>query len=142
ALAPVYAHPAVLDRALAFVPPPPLPHGAKEAERREERLALPECPGAVVLRDATVQEADGLEWLLRLGVLWQQVAAAPLRRTQQGDFFKRDLDRLRTDPLLTSPAPDSLADVPDAALFAIALAGVAGVVAEKDGEMRASSLPA
>src|SRR3954465_864996 len=31
-----------------------------------------------------VLEADGLEWLFRLGVLWQQVAAAPLRRTQQG----------------------------------------------------------
>src|SRR5262249_61372880 len=29
-------------------------------------------------------EADGLEWPLRLGVLWQQVAAAPLRRTQGG----------------------------------------------------------
>ncbi len=35
-------------------------------------------------QSAIPQESDGLEWLIRLGVLWQQVSTGPLRRTQQG----------------------------------------------------------
>jgi hypothetical protein len=88
------------------------------------------------------QEADGLEWLLRLGVLWQQVSAAPLRRTQQGGFFKRDLERLEKDPLLNGPPADRLADVPDLGFLAAALAELEGVLREADGELRAGSLPA
>ena len=49
---------------------------------------------------APVLEADGIEWLLRLAVLWQQTAAVPLRRTIQGGFFKRDAERLGDDPLI------------------------------------------
>jgi hypothetical protein len=100
-------------------------------------LPVAECPGAVKVREAKVQEADGLEWLLRLAVLWQQVAASPLRRTQQNDFFKRDLDRLRADPLLSVAPTDSLIDLPDPGLFTVALALAAGVVDEMDGEIRA-----
>src|SRR5438132_7341627 len=77
----VYAHPAVLERALA--PLAAAHHSSSQGksargwleEQRSEWLTLPECPGAVALREAKAQEADGLEWLLRLGVLWQQVAA-------------------------------------------------------------------
>jgi hypothetical protein len=119
----VFAHPLVAARAVG------------------EDLGLPECPGAVTAA-GPVHEADGLEWPLRLAVLWQQVAAAPLRRTQQRDFFKRDLDRLRGDPLLNGPAADGLAEVPDAALLAIALAGTLGIVEERDGELHAAALPA
>jgi hypothetical protein len=133
----VYAHPAVLERALAFLTP--FSHQGRGIEVMAERLALPECPGAVVLREAKPQEADGLEWLLRLAVLWQQVATAPLRRTQQRDFFKRDLDRLRADPLLSAPPTDSLIELPDPGLFTVALALAAGVLKEEDGEIRAGT---
>jgi hypothetical protein len=88
-----------------------------------------------------VHEADGLEWLLRLAVLWQQVAAAPLRRTQQGGFFKRDLERLQQDALLNAPPADRLADMPDAAFLNIALAELEGMVEDVDGELRAGTLP-
>jgi hypothetical protein len=88
------------------------------------------------------QEADGLEWLLRLGVLWQQVSAAPLRRTQQGGFFKRDVERLEQDPLLNGPPPDRLADVRDLGFLLAALAEMEGVLRENDGEVHAGSLPA
>src|SRR5438552_2242197 len=91
----VFAHPAISARALGT------------------DLGLPSCPGAVALGVVTVHEADGLEWLLRLAVLWQQAASSSLRRTQQRDFFKRDLDRLRGDPLLTGPSADAVGDVPD-----------------------------
>ncbi len=103
---------------------------------------LPECPGAMPLKIAQGQEADGLEWLLRLAIIWQQVTATPLRRTQQGDFFKRDLDRLQTDPLLSTPPIDSLIDLPDASLFTVAFALASGVLQEIDGEIRAATFPA
>jgi hypothetical protein len=89
-----------------------------------------------------VHEADGLEWLLRLAVLWQQVSGAPLRQTQQGGFFKRDQDRLQQDTLLNAPPADRLVDVPDAAFLAIALAEREGIVEDADGEFRAGRLPA
>jgi hypothetical protein len=88
------------------------------------------------------QEADGLEWLLRLAVLWQQVAAAPLRRTLQGGFFKRDADRLGQDALLNGPPTDRLADVPDLGFLVEALTELAGVVRVEDAEVRAGALPA
>jgi hypothetical protein len=87
-------------------------------------------------------ESDGLEWLLRLSVLWQQVFSAPLRRTQQGGFFKRDLERLDQDPLLNGPSADRLVDVPDLGFLLTALAHLEGILQEADGELRAGNLPA
>jgi XPB/Ssl2-like helicase family protein len=116
-------------------------HPHVTARARGEDLGLPECPGAVPEADG-VQEADGLEWPLRLAVVWQQVAAGPLRLTQQGEFFKRDLDRLRSDPLLTSSAADSPVGLPDAGLLAVALAKIEGALQEQEGELQAGALPA
>ncbi len=105
---------------------------------------LPQCPGALSLdglgRDR-IHEADGLEWPLRLAVLWQQVAGAPLRRTQQRDFFKRDLERLRSDPLLAGAPADNLGDLADPGLLAVALALGQGLIQDKDGELLAGFFP-
>lgn len=87
-------------------------------------------------------EADGLEWLLRLAVLWQQAMATPLRRTQQGGFFKRDLERLGQDPLLAGPPSDRLAEVPDAGFLTAELAEMEGILQETDSELRGGKLPA
>ena len=118
----VFAHPGVITRAMG------------------EDLGLPACPGEVRQAEK-VQEADGLDWPLRLAVLWQQVAADPVRLTQQGQFFKRDLDRLRDDPLLNAPAADGGTSVPDAGLLAMAMARLEGIIEEAEGELRAGSLP-
>ena len=51
---------------------------------------FPKCSGGLTLAASArqqIHEADGLEWPLRLAAVWQQVAASPLRRTQQRDFF-------------------------------------------------------
>lgn len=119
----VFAHPAISERAL----------GAD--------LGLPPCPGVVTLQPSsiTIHEADGLEWPLRLAVLWQRIKAGPLRRTQQRDLFKRDLDRLRGDTLLNSPAADSLGEVADPALFTVALALAEGVLRDEEGELRVAA---
>jgi hypothetical protein len=120
----VFAPPEITARALALAP------------------ALPDCPGAVTLDKPVVQEADGLDWLLRLAVLWQQVHASPLRRTQQGGFFKRDLDRLRADPALNAPPPDRLVELRDPALLAVVLATGEGLLTDVEGELRAAAFPA
>jgi hypothetical protein len=91
---------------------------------------------------ATPQESDGLEWLLRMAVLWQQTKSTPLRRTQQGDFFKRDLERLGQDSLLSGPPADRLVDVPDLGFFIAVLAEREGILVEAEGEVRAGALPA
>jgi hypothetical protein len=90
---------------------------------------------------SAVREADGVEWLLRLAILWQEASLSPLRRTQQGAFFKRDLDRLQNDPLLGSQAADSLVDLPDIGQFTAALALAAGILVEHDGEVSAGVFP-
>jgi len=105
---------------------------------------LPKCPGGQSLSGSAkerVHEADGLEWPLRLAVLWQQVAGCPLRRTQQRDFFKRDLERLRSDPLLAGPPADHLGELPDPGLLAVALALSQGLIQDKDGELLAGAFP-
>jgi hypothetical protein len=119
----VFAHPAVAARAIGV------------------ELDLPELPAKPQAAGA-VREADGLEWPLRLSALWQLVAAGPLRRTQGGAFFKRDLDRLRTDPVLNSPPTDSPAELPDPALLTVALAEAEGIIRDSDGELGAGPLPA
>jgi hypothetical protein len=110
-----------------------------------QRLAGEELgiePFESLSRVGPTQEADGLEWLLRLAVLQQIVQPSPLRRTQSGDFFKRDLDRLRGDALLGTPVGDALEPLQDAELFAVALARAAGVLDERDGELKAAAFPA
>jgi hypothetical protein len=119
----VFAHPEVTARTLG------------------DDLGLPELPGGTE-KVSGVREADGLEWLLRLAVLWQQVAECPLRRTQNEGFFKRDLDRLRQDPVLNSSPAVNLADLPDTGLLAVALGGHEGLLQKSDGEWRAGGLPA
>ena len=128
---------------LVFAPPQIAVRAIGEDLGLPDLIAEEQTPASA--RGSTVnpiREADGLEWLLRLAVLWQQVAGAPLRRTQQGGFFKRDLERLQQDALLNAPPADHLADVPDAAFLAIALAEQEGMVEDVEGELRAGALPA
>ncbi len=100
------------------------------------------CPAAEVPAKASVHEADGLDWPLRLAVLWQQALAGPLRRTQQGDFFKRDADRLGADPLLSAAPTDAPTPIPDPGFFSAALAAACGLLHEDGAELRAGAWPA
>lgn len=106
-----------------------------------EPLPLEGRPGDAIGRLAG-QESDGFEWLLRLAVLWQVVREAPLRLTQSGGFFKRDLDRLRAHPLLSTAVADAPATVADLALLTVALGRAVGVIDAHEDELVAGSLPA
>jgi hypothetical protein len=90
----------------------------------------------------TGQEADGLEWPLRLAVLWQQVADSPLRLTQGGGFFKRDHERLALDAVLHAPPAEHFQEVPDLPFLTFALAERVGLLEVEDGELRHGPLPA
>jgi hypothetical protein len=103
-------------------------------------LGLAPCPSQTLFKPE-VHEADGFEWPLRLASLWQLLNASPLRCTQSGEFFKRDLDRLRDDGVLNSPPADSLTDLPDPALLAVALGQTCGIVKVGQADLRAGPLP-
>lgn len=118
----LYTHPLIAARALG------------------EDLGLPELSEATPPAGPHVHEADGLEVPLRLGLLWQQVAALPLRRTQQGGFFKRDHERLSEDPLLIGPAADEKVKVPDLGFLIAALAELEGILQADESELRAGEL--
>jgi hypothetical protein len=102
---------------------------------------FPSGPAGVKLDKTLVHESDGLDWLLRLAALWQQVYAGPLRRTQTSGFFKRDLDRLRGDAVLNTAAPDRLVEVSEPAMLAVVVAAGIGLLHDVDGELRAGSFP-
>jgi hypothetical protein len=142
----VFAHPLAAARAvgedlglpdlsLGLPPAPPAAEGEVVAAVAETPSGPPPTPAG------PVQESDGLEWLLRLAVLWQQAAEAPFRRTQGGGYFKRDQERLAQDPLLTGPPAERLAEVPDPGFLVAEWAVQGGVVGDADGELRAGELP-
>jgi hypothetical protein len=88
-----------------------------------------------------VLEADGLDWQIRLGVLWQQVSASPLRRTQGGGLFKRDVERLEQDPLLNTRPAVGVLDLSDVGFLTAEIGERAGILTEVEGEIRAAPFP-
>jgi hypothetical protein len=139
----VFAHPLVTDRALGEdLGLPDLSESAGEGESdgvKNHKHSRTSTPSPL---NVSPHESDGLELPLRLAVLWQQVSANPLRRTQQGDFFKRDMERLTQDSLLAGAANDSLIDLPDPGLLTVALAEIEGILEENRGELCGANLPA
>ncbi|HEV8061518.1 MAG TPA: helicase-associated domain-containing protein [Gemmataceae bacterium] len=119
----LFSHPAIFTRAL------------------EGDLALPKIP-SVPATPLTVYEADGLEMPLRLAGLWQLLRSGALRTTLGGEFFKRDLDRLCSDPILGSPAAENFVEVPDPAMLIVSLGVQLGVVVNANGESSAGELSA
>ena len=119
--APAYAcgmafHPAVMTRARILMPRLPMLQSRPEA-------------GEVA------SSADGLEWPLRLGVLWQVLSEGELRLTQAGILFRRDLQRIAQHPLLSlSPDPAGI-EFPDAGLVALELGVGIGLLSRKPEEI-------
>jgi hypothetical protein len=87
------------------------------------------------------QEADGLELLLRLGLLWQQVRQAPLRLTAQSDFYKRDLERLQ-EAAFTMPLGEGTATATDFGQALVAIGLAVGILRRQESEIQVGSWPA
>lgn len=133
-------------RGLVAVPPEPsqggagamvFPHPAASFAARTvvpEGSALPRA-GAIRL----VRETDGLEPILRLAVVWQRVAEAPLRQTQNGAFYKRDRERLEDDPAVAGPISDALEPLPDMPALWLSLARRVGLLESEPGSDRVAA---
>ena len=121
----VYAHPAVVLRA------------------RSESLGLPNVANSDPAAGGYPRLADGLDWVLRLAAVRQQVDAGPVRVTQSNTLFKKDLIRLQTDEVLSAPPADHLGDIPDAGILALLWAYAAELLSEHEGDLRpTASVPA
>ena len=83
-----------------------------------------------------IREADGLEAILRLAVVWQRVSEAPLRQTQNGTFYKRDRERIEDDTVLAGPIADAIEPIPDMPAFWLALARGVGLLESEAGSDR------
>ena len=120
--APLFAPPAVASRA------------------RAEDLGLPVLVAEEPSRSPP-RVADGLDWPLRLAVVWQMVQSGPVRLTQASTLFKRDLTRLQGDDVLTSAPPDQLVPLPDPGVLTLFWAASVGLLKPADGELRAAEFP-
>src|SRR5262249_18341826 len=124
----VFAHPAVMARAVGEDLGLPDLSAGHDEKRNAHPPARTTHHSPLTTHHSHHHEADGLDWPLRLAALWQLVAAGPLRRTQQGSFFKRDLERLTEDARLGAPPADALVPLPDPALFVAALGELENIV--------------
>ena len=124
-------------------------HPTVAARARGEDLELPDLAsgqrelagGATSQLTLAARPADGLEWLLRLATVWQQVHAAPVRLTQGNTLFKRDQTRLQGDDVLNAPPADQPAAIPEPGVLALFWAHAADLLREHDGELRAEAFP-
>jgi len=108
------------------------------ARARGESLGLPTLTGETI-STLTPRFADGLDWPLRLSVVWQLIAESPARLTQNNSLFKRDLARLQITDSLTG-ADDPL-PAPDPGILAFFWAQAAGLLKEGDGDWIAAPFP-
>ena len=102
---------------------------------------LPELTVLAPQPPGTPREADGLEWFLRLGVVWQSIQDAPARLTQQGVFFKRDHDRLTEDMLLNQTLHDHPISLPQMGHFAVSLGLALGLLKLDDVQVLSGEYP-
>jgi hypothetical protein len=115
-----------------------IPEPVAERARRLE-LDLPRLAIAEAVTGS--EEADGLDWLLWLSAVRQQLWRGGIRQTQQGAFFKRDYERLTTDPLLAMAVPAGRTEIPEPSLLAMEMAALTGITKEKSGEYVAGEIP-
>ena len=82
-----------------------------------------------------IRESDGLEPILRLAAIWQRVGIEPLRQTGQGALYKRDLERIEEDPVLSGAISDALEPLAAMSLLWLSLARRVGLIhADAAGE--------
>ena len=75
-----------------------------------------------------IRESDGLEPVLRLAAIWQRRGNRPLRQTGQGSLYKRDLERIEEDPVLSGAISDALEPLAAMSLLWLSLARRVGLV--------------
>jgi hypothetical protein len=109
-------------------------------ERVQSRsLPLP-CLEGAVSESSAGQRRDGWDWPLRLAAVWQRVRDNPVRLTQDGEFYKKDIQRLHHDPVFEEgweggPGPC------DAGILALSLAAATGLLERQGDSLHAIPFP-
>ena len=111
-------------------------------EEAEVTVTALEGPPVVEGAVRLVRESDGLEAVLRLAALWQLASAAPLKRTRQGDLYKRDRQRLDEDPALAGPIADAIREPIDPIAIWLNLGRAVGLVIDELDSDRTVAAPA
>jgi hypothetical protein len=114
-------------------------HPAVALRARAEPLGLPAVPPSEEVGSGYPRLADGLDWLLRLATVRQQVDGGSVRFTQANTLFKKDLVRLQTDEVLAAPPIDHSGNLPDAGVLALLWAVPAGLLYDDAGELKAAA---
>lgn len=118
----VFLHPAVGERVRQRPLPVPRYSGPSEAP-------------------ADVFRSDGWDWPLRLAAVWQRVRHNPVRLTQEGEFYKKDSQRLQGDSIFAEGWETGITPA-DAALLTLSAAVSTGLL-QRQGEMlRPAAFPA
>ncbi|QEH37175.1 hypothetical protein OJF2_57620 [Aquisphaera giovannonii] len=103
------------------------------------RVTLPEAPPRPLEEPVVqVRDADALEPVIRLGAIWQRVGAEPLRQTMQGVLYKRDLERVEGDAVLSGDVSDAPEPAPRLPILWLSLARRVGLIKEEDDRLTAA----
>jgi hypothetical protein len=103
-----------------------LPHPAARHQFTAPLFDPPKKGAARQVRNE--RESDGLEFLLRVAVIWQRIAESPIRVTQSTSVFKRDQERLYADSVLVAPMFGELAPLAESGAIALVLAKRLGLL--------------
>lgn len=104
-------------------------------------IELDEPVGAIKGTKLTEWRAtDGWELPLRLAALWRLAWRSPIKRTQNKQLFKRDFERLKTDPLLSAGMLDASRPIPEPGLLAYGLALADGWLSEGEEQRPLATL--
>lgn len=120
-----------------------LPYVGLAAPLADQELDIPEPAGPLAGVEAPAtgwREADGWELPIRLAVLWRIATRAPIKRTQQNLLFKRDQERLSSDPLLGAATLDTVAPIESPGVLTYAIALEQGWLSQGDEQSPIASL--
>ena len=114
-------------------------HPAVGERVRSRPLPLP-CLEGPKCEPSAGQRRDGWDWPLRLAAVWQRVRENPVRLTQEGEFYKKDIQRLHHDPVFEEGWEGSSAPC-DAGIVALSMAVATGLLERQGDTLRAAPFP-
>lgn len=127
----IFLPPPISQRSLAFPLSLPLKYDPPEGVESPQPDPL-----------SPILQADGMEFPLRMSVLMQLVHKDPIRKNQQGGYFKRDLENLRANKMLSGDPSDRLVEVPDLGVLLTEIGSRLGILVTKESELHPGSFPA
>lgn len=116
-------------------------HPAVGERVRQRSLPLPQLAGQAQQQLPGRFQTDGWDWPLRLAALWQRVRQLPVRLTHDGQLYKKDKQRLQTEPLFHQGWQTGYVPT-DAVTLSVGVATASGLLQKHHDLLRAAAFPA